>query len=219
MRVNLLGTLELLKALESSPLSAFVLASTTEVYGNGPLPFTEGQREAPPSPYAVSKLAAEQIIMTLHRAQGFPAIVARVATAYGPGQPRHRLIPTIIEAYSRGEPPQLSDPSQSRDFLFVDDVVEGLLACVTHPNARGEVINLGDDASYTVQHIADTIRDLMGVNVTARYGDRAPRPNEARVWSSSRKKAGELLDWAPRVGLREGLQQTIAGFHAHAGGV
>lgn len=214
MRVNVLGTLNLLRALEARPLEAFVLASTTEVYGNGPIPFQEGQAAEPPSPYAVSKLAAEQLALSLFRTSGFPAVVTRMATSYGPRQPRQRLIPSLIGAYARGERPSLSDPTLSRDFLFVADLVDGLIAAAQCPASRGEVINLGDETTYTIGHIAETVRSLMGADVTPRFGERKSRPNEARVWASNNAKAGRLLGWAPRTTLVDGLEQTIAWFRA-----
>lgn len=214
MRVNVMGTLNLLRALESAPPAAFVLASTTEVYGHGPVPFREAQAPEPPSPYAVSKLAAEQLALSLHRGSGFPTVVMRITTAYGPRQPRHRLIPSLIDAYSRGEAPALSNPALSRDFLYVDDVVKGLIAAAESPHARGEVINLGDETTYTLGHIAETVRSLMGAEVRPRYGSRTPRANEADIWASSTDKARQLLGWAPETSLIEGLERTIAWFRA-----
>jgi len=214
LRVNVLGTLNLLRALDERRPTAFLLASTTEVYGNGPLPFRETQAAEPPSPYAVSKLAAEQLALSLHRASGFPAVVARIATSYGPRQPRARLIPSLIDAFTHGEPPALSDPTLSRDFLYVDDVVAGLMAAAEHPASHGEVINFGDEATYTIGHIAETVRRLTGATVSPRYGERKPRPNEARVWASDNGKACRLLGWQPRVTLVEGLERTIAAFRA-----
>ena len=214
LRVNVFGTLNLLRALDERPPAAFLLASTTEVYGNGPLPFRESQAAEPPSPYAVSKLAAEQLALSLHRESSFPAVVARIATSYGPRQPRARLIPSLIDAYARGEAPALSDPTLSRDFLFVDDVVAGLIAAAENSASRGEVINFGDQTTHTIGHIADTVRRLMGATASPRYGARTPRLNEARVWASDNAKARELLGWQPRVALVEGLERTIASFCA-----
>ncbi len=214
MRVNVTGTLNLLRALEATSPSMFVLASTTEVYGNGPVPFHEGQAAEPPSPYAISKLAAEQLALSLYRLTGFPAVVLRIATSYGPRQPHRRLIPSLIESYGRGESPALSDPTLARDFLFVDDVVKGLLVAAESPRARGEIINLGDETTYTIRHIAETVRRLMGVDVTPRYGARASRANEARVWASNIDKTRQLLGWAPETPLVEGLERTITWFRA-----
>lgn len=212
MKVNALGTLNLLRVLEARPPTALVLASTTEVYGDGPVPFKEEQAAAPPSPYAVSKLAAEQLALSMHRITGFPTVVARIATAYGPRQPNHRLIPTLIESYARGERPSLSDPELSRDFLFVDDVVEGLVAAAESTASHGEIINLGNQTSHTIGHIAETVRDLMGADLAPCYGARASRPNEARVWASNTDKARRLLGWSPKTTLLEGLERTITWF-------
>jgi nucleoside-diphosphate-sugar epimerase len=215
MRTNVLGTTTLLRALEATTSSAvFVLASTTEVYGHGGVPFLEGQTEQPPSPYAVSKVAAERILLLLHRAAGLRAVVVRIATTYGPGQGHDRLIPMVIDAYARGQAPRLHDPWQSRDFVFVDDVVDGLIAAATSSDASGEIINLGDETTYLISHVADTIRDIMGAQVPPRDSGRAGRANEARTWATSREKAGRLLGWTPRTGLVAGLERTVARYLA-----
>ncbi len=210
LRVNVLGTLNLLRALEDQELESFVLPSSVEVYGNGSIPFREDQAAAPPSPYAVSKLAAEQLALSLYRSKGFPAVVVRIATAYGPSQPNHRLIPSLIGAFSRGERPALSNPDLSRDFLYVDDVVEGLVLAAGCQAGSGEIINLGDEQTYTIKQVAETVRNLMAVDLTPRYGAMPARANEARVWASSNEKALKLLGWKPRTVLREGLQKTIS---------
>tara|TARA_B100000029_G_scaffold510731_1_gene602912 strand:+ start:4321 stop:5271 length:951 start_codon:yes stop_codon:yes gene_type:complete len=210
MRVNVLGTLNLLRALEEHSLESFVLPSSVEVYGNGAIPFSEEQAAAPPSPYAVSKLAAEQLALSLYRSKGFPAVVVRIATAYGPGQPNHRLIPSLIGAFSRGERPALSNPDLSRDFLYVEDVVEGLLLAAECQTGFGEVINLGDEQTHTIKQVAETVRNLMMVDLAPRYGAMPARANEARVWASSNEKARKLLGWTPRTILREGLKKTIS---------
>ena len=210
LRVNVLGTLNLLRALEDQELESFVLPSSVEVYGNGSIPFREDQAAAPPSPYAVSKLAAEQLALSLYRSKGFPAVVVRIATAYGPSQPNHRLIQSLIGAFSRGERPALSNPDLSRDFLYVDDVVEGLVLAAGCQAGSGEIINLGDEQTYTIKQVAETVRNLMAVDLAPRYGAMPARANEARVWASSNEKALKLLGWKPRTVLREGLQKTIS---------
>ena len=210
MRVNVLGTLNLLRALEGQQLESFVLPSSVEVYGNGPIPFHEDQAAAPPSPYGVSKLAAEQLALSLYRSKQFPAVVVRIATAYGPRQPNGRLIPSLIGAFSRGERPALSNPDLSRDFLYVDDVVEGLVSAAGCPAGYGEIINLGDEQTYTIRQVAETVRNLMAVDLMPRYGAKPARANEARVWASSNAKARKLLGWTPRTDLRDGLQKTIS---------
>jgi UDP-glucose 4-epimerase len=214
MRLNVIGTLNLLRALESTALDAFVFASTTEVYGDGPVPFREEQPANPPSPYAVSKLAAEQLVLSLYRTRGFPAVVTRLTTTYGPRQPRHRLIPSLIEAYARGEAPALSTPSLSRDLLYVDDAVKGLVKAAENPGARGAIVNLGNETTHTIAQVAESVRALMGAALAPRYGAQAARADEAPVWASNVDKARQLLGWVPETPLVEGLERTIEWFRA-----
>ena len=212
MRVNVLGTLNLLRALEGKPLVSFVLPSSVEVYGHGPIPFREDQVAEPPSPYAVSKLAAEQLALSLHRSKGFPAVVIRIATAYGPRQPRHRLIPSLIAAFARGERPALSNPDLSRDFLYVDDVAKGLTVAADCTAAHGEIINLGNEETHTIRSVAEMVRSHMAVELSPRYGAKPARANEARVWATSNEKARNILGWMPATALSDGLEKTIASY-------
>lgn len=209
-RVNVLGTVHLLQALEGRPIRRFVLASTTEVYGDGPVPYCEHQPLAPPSPYAVSKVAAEQLTLLAWRASGLPAVVLRLATAYGPGQAVPRLIPTLIQGFLRGEPPTVSEPGRARDVVYVDDVVDGLLRGATAVGVAGEVINLGHEHPVTIAELVRTLQGLAGSTVDARYGDVPVRASEARVWASSGDKARRLLGWEPTTPLTTGLARTVA---------
>jgi len=210
MRVNVMGTLNLLQALEGVQVKRLVFTSTSEVYGDNPTPFHEDQRERPPSPYAVSKLAAEHLCLFFHRAFGCPISVLRLSTVYGPGQSLRRLIPSAIMACLRRERLALGAGEQSRDFVYVRDVVEGLLRAALREEAVGEIINLGHERGYEVREVLEMVTRLGGPCPEPLYGRIPRRVGEARMWASSAEKARRLLNWEITSDLETGLQETIA---------
>lgn len=216
IRENVHATANVLWALERSPLEAFVLTSTTEVYGRNPAPFREDQPVDPPSPYAISKVAAEQLCRFFHDTRGYPAAVLRLATVYGPGQAEARLIPSVIRAAMAGKPLPMTSGEQQRDFLYVDDAIDGLLRAATQPLARGRIINLGHDQPVSIRQLVETIRTVMRTDWSPSYGQLPVREGEALVWSCDGRKAKAVLGWEPRTSLADGLAQTIAAYESRA---
>ncbi len=214
VRVNALGTLNLLQALDGLRVRALVLASTTEVYGDNPTPFGEDQREHPRSPYAVSKLAAEHLCLFFHRVFGCPASVLRLSTVYGPDQSARRLIPSVIEACLRRQRLAMGDPDQSRDFVHVGDAVEGLVRAALGPAAVGEIINLGHERPRTIREIVDTIHRLAGPCPAPLWGQLPRRIDEPLTRASRADKARRLLGWEAATDLEAGLTVTLASHRA-----
>ena len=216
IRENVHATANLLWALESSPLEAFVLTSTTEVYGRNPAPFREDQPVNPPSPYAISKVTAEQLCRFFHETRGYPAVVLRLATVYGPGQAEARLIPSVIRAALAGRPLSMTSGEQQRDFVYVDDAVDGLLRAATQPLARGRIINLGHDQPVSIRQLVDVIRTVLHTEWAPSYGELPSRAGEALVWSCDGRKAKAVLGWEPRTSLADGVAATIASYESRA---
>ena len=212
IRENVHATANLLWALEGSPLKAFVLTSTTEVYGRNRAPFHEEQPIDPPSPYAISKVAAEQLCRFFHEARGYPTAVLRLSTVYGPGQAEARLIPSVIRAVLAGQPLAMTSGEQRRDFVYVDDAIDGVLRAALEPAARGHVINLGHDRPVSLRELVETIRTLMRADWAPSYGALSSRSGEAASWSCDGRKAKAVLGWEPRTRLEEGLASTIAAY-------
>ena len=214
MRENVFATANLLWALEGVALEAFVFASSTEVYGHNPLPFHEDQPLDPPSPYAISKVAAEHLCRFFAKAYRFPTVIVRISTVYGPQQAEARLIPSAILAILHGEPLKMTSGEQRRDFIYIEDAVEGVLRAATVPAARGETINLGSEHAISLREVIDTIRRLMGTSWQPVYGALVRRIGEPEVWSCSWGKAKRLLDWEPSTSLAEGLGEVIKAYRA-----
>jgi nucleoside-diphosphate-sugar epimerase len=213
---NVLATANLFWALKDRSPQALVFTSTSEVYGHNTVPFHEEQAVAPPSPYAISKVAAEHFCRLFHALHNSPTVILRLSTVYGPAQATARLIPSTILAALRGTPLRVTSGEHQRDFLFVDDAVDGLLSAAVTVRARGRTINLGQEQPVRLRDVIDTIRRLIGSAWEPSYGELV-RVNEPAVMCSSSRQAEALLQWRPRVGLEEGLRATIEAYRGAEG--
>lgn len=214
IRNNVQGTLTLLQALRGTGVETFVFASTTEVYGSNPVPFSEDQHADPPSPYAISKLAGEHLCALFRNLEGYGVTILRLSTVYGPGQTPTKLIPSVIRACLAGQDVHITEGLQKRDFVYVDDAVDGLLRASVVEQAIGETINLGHEDAMAVRDVVYRIRGLLALHEAAIYHDLPTRQNEQMHCACLGEKAREILGWEPKTALDKGLGETIAWYAA-----
>jgi nucleoside-diphosphate-sugar epimerase len=205
---NVIATLNLLHALRGTPIEALVYTSTTEVYGRNDRPFREDQAVDPPSAYAVSKIAGEQLCRIHAELDGYRLCVLRLATGYGPGQRLERLVPATILACLRGTPVRLHSPHHQRDFTYVGDFADGIVRAAARTLPAFEVINLGSEAVVSVVDLVGRIIRIAGAAVPVEISSMA-RSNEAPCWSTHAGRARRLLDWMPVTSLDDGLARTF----------
>jgi nucleoside-diphosphate-sugar epimerase len=215
IRSNIQGTLNLLQALQKTELDALVFTSTSEVYGNNPAPFTEEQREDPPSPYAISKLAAEHLCGLFRKTQSTPVIIVRLSTVYGPLQGEGKLVPYVVRSFLAKKEVHITKGIQKRDFVYVEDAVDGLIRASLVREAIGEVINLGHPEALAVREVVSKIGRLCGVKEGAVFSDLPMRPNEQLLCACLGEKAKRVLGWEPRTALDIGLGRTVAWYAAN----
>jgi UDP-glucose 4-epimerase len=210
VQTNVHGTVNLLQVLARSDYRRFVYTSTSEVYGDVAVPFSEDSVVEPLSPYSVSKYAAERFCRMFHKGRGWPIVVVRPFSAYGPAQSPDRIIPEIIVKALRGERLAMTEGRQTREFNYVEDLADGFVRAATAPDVEGEVFNIGGGQEISMRDLAVTILDLMDNPITAEFGALGNRPNE--IWSMRADvgKATERLGLRPARPLRQGLEQTIA---------
>ena len=217
---NIKGTLNLLMAARDHGLHRFVHTSTSEVYGTAQsVPMTEDHRLNAQSPYAASKIGADQLALSCHRSFGIPVTVMRPFNTYGPRQSARAVIPTIITQILTGkEKVKLGSVSPTRDFSYVRDTVNGLIAGAESSKAVGEVINLGSGFEVSIKEIAQLIAELMGrkVEIVQEKERYRPQASEVERLVADTSKARRLLQWHPefatKEGLRRGLRETIDWF-------
>ena len=217
---NIKGTLNVVQAARELGLSRVVHTSTSEAYGTAQfLPMTEEHPLHAQSPYAATKIAADQLALSFYMSFGTPVTVLRPFNTYGPRQSARAVIPTIITQLAAGKRPvRLGATSPKRDFTFVSDTVAGFIAAMQSEEGTGEVINLGTGCAVSIADTARAIADVMGTELTIESDERRLRPvdSEVECLRASNSKAKELLGWQPVFsgpkGFREGLADTIAWF-------
>ena len=220
LETNIRGTLTLLEAARALGVTKFVQTSTSEVYGSARrVPIDEEHPLQAQSPYAASKIAADQLALSFHRSFGLPVAVIRPFNTYGPRQSTRAVIPTIITQLATGvRQLSLGALTPTRDFSFVSNTVSGFLAVADHPNAVGQVINVGSGFEITVGDTARLIAELMGRDVEILCEAERLRPpgSEVERLYADVSKAEQLIDWRPPEpgldGFRRGLERTIAWF-------
>jgi len=210
---NIEGTLNVLVAARDAKVKRAIYASSSSVYGDNPtLPKKEEMIPGPLSPYAVSKLSGEYYCRVFYRIYGLETVVLRYFNVFGPRQdltsPYAAVIPKFIEAMLNGEPLTIyGDGEQSRDFTFVENVVEANLRACRTENIAGEFFNIGCGKRTTVNELARIIGKLIDQNVKPIYAD--PRPGDAKHSLADITKAQRLLNYQPKVDIEEGLRRII----------
>lgn len=210
--VNLLGTLNVLEALKKNPPKKIIFASTEEVYGNNPLPFHEKQLPQPPSMYAISKVAGEQLLRIYGTELGFSTIVLRIGTFYGPGNPRHRFIPQIIQAARANQDILLNSGTKKRDYIYVGDVANAVEKAVHVKSTGYEIVNIGGGKNYSLEELADMVVNITYSSSRIVLNAFPDRIGEADEWLMNSTKAKKILGWTPQTTLATGLAYTIANF-------
>jgi UDP-glucuronate 4-epimerase len=208
--VNVTGTLRLLEAMREAGVRRLVFASSSSVYGNADaVPFREDAPDLKPiSPYGVSKLLGEHYVRVFSELTGMSAVCLRFFTAYGPRQRPDMAIRLFARAIRRGEPvPMFGDGSMRRDFTYVDDIVDGVVAALDRPAAGFHVINLGGSRTMEVRALIDLLAKALGR--PARVESRPAPPGDVRQTVADVTRARELLGFSPKVGVEEGIARFV----------
>jgi len=217
---NVKGTLNVLQAARDLGVSRVIHTSTSEVYGTAKfVPITEAHPLQGQSPYSATKIAADQLAFAFHASFGLPVVTIRPFNTYGPRQSARAVIPTIITQLASGKRKiKLGSVSPTRDFNYVQDTVQGFIAAMQSEKGLGEVVNIGSNFEVSIGDAAQTIAQLMGVELEVESDEARVRPalsEVERLWACNRK-ASEMFGWKPDFGSREGfergLQKTIEWF-------
>jgi UDP-glucose 4-epimerase len=214
--VNVTGTLVLLLACREAGVRRVVYASSSSVYGDDPaLPKVETLPTAPISPYAVSKLAAEHYCQTFAKLYRLETVSLRYFNVFGPRQnPESKysaVIPRFLAQALEGEPLEVhGDGEQSRDFTYIDNVVQGNLLAMSTPGVAGEVFNVACGTRHSLLAIADAIKSFVGRDLERRHV--ASRAGDVRHTLADIGKAQRLLGYRPTVDFADGMKRTCQYF-------
>lgn len=215
VNVNVQGTINLLEACCPLRVAAFLYTGTCYEYGDGGSPCTENQPVRPPNYYAASKAAGWLFACLYTRLSNLPVVTVRPFQAYGPYQGCRLLIPYVITSALQGVPLRLTPGDQIRDFVFVDDVIDGMIQAVMNEATIGQTVNLGSGQGVRVREMVERILDLLGWPVEANFGALEYRKGEVWDLRADIQRARELLNWTPKVPLDEGLQRTVEWYRCH----
>jgi nucleoside-diphosphate-sugar epimerase len=214
--VNVGGTLNILLASRDADVRRVVFASSSSVYGaNEELPKKETQHPLPIAPYGVAKLAAEGYCRSFTQVYGLETVALRYFNVFGPRQdPRSQyaaVVPAFISSLVRGIPPQISgDGEQSRDFTYVDNVVDATLLAAEAPGVGGRVYNIACQERTTVNELFREIRECLGSDVDPVYvGDRMGDIKHSLADISA---AAADIGYRPEVSVSTGVRQTVADY-------
>lgn len=211
---NVEGTLNILEAARTNGVERVVHTSTSEAYGTAlRVPIDEEHPLQAQSPYAATKIAADQLALSYVRSFETPVVVVRPFNTYGPRQSARAVIPTIITQALRGERIELGSLDPTRDFVYVDDTVAGMVAAATAPGAIGETINLATGDEISIRELLATILRLVNeddeLSVEIMAARVRPSGSEVERLLGDPRKAERLLGWKAQVSLEDGLARTI----------
>jgi dTDP-glucose 4,6-dehydratase len=216
---NIKGTLNILQAARRHNVKRVVQTSTSEVYGTAQyIPIDEVHPLHPQSPYAATKVGADQLALSFHASFDVPVGILRPFNTYGPRQSARAVIPTIISQLANKSKVKLGSLSPTRDFSFVQDTANGFLAAAQSDAIVGQTINLGSGFEISIKETAETIAKLMNTKLELVDDEQRVRPENSEVerLHASIEKAKALLGWQPELkglaGFETGLKKTIEWF-------
>lgn len=211
---NIRGTMNVLEGARRSRVNRIVHTSTSEVYGTpASVPIRETHPLNAQSPYAATKIAADQLALSYFQSFGTPVTVLRPFNTFGPRQSTRAVTATILVQLLSGKKEiSLGRLDTRRDLTYVSDVVDGFLRAATVEDMEGEVIQLGTGRSVSVEELFSEACRVLGVSATTTQDVRRLRPDasEVLVLQSDPSRAREMLGWRPTVTLEEGLRRTAA---------
>ena len=218
--VNVTGTLNVVSAAKDFGTAKIMHTSTSECYGTAQfVPITEEHPLVGQSPYAASKIGADQIALSFYRSFGVPVTVCRPFNTYGPRQSARAVIPTVISQIAAGKTEiELGALSPTRDFNYVQDTVDGMISILNTDSTAGETINLGSGHEISIGDLVTLVGAVMDKQITVVSKNERMRPEKSEVERllADASKAQRLTGWSPayagREGLRRGLTQTAEWF-------
>jgi nucleoside-diphosphate-sugar epimerase len=210
IETNLIGSLNLFSAAEQlSFLRSIVTLGTAEEYGNNSPPFNESSRECPVTPYSFSKLCVSHMGELFSHLYNLPITILRPSLAYGPGQGTDMFLPSLVTSLLDNKPFEMTLGEQTRDFIYIDDLVDALIISSLNAKARGQIINIGSGVPIKLTMLVKIIERLVDRHDLVKFGGKSYRKNEIMDYFVDTKKAEDLLGWKAKTSIEYGLQETI----------
>lgn len=212
---NISGTFHLLEAARVSGVGRFIFASSSSVYGLiKTVPFSETMRiEQTVSPYAATKMAGEQLCSVYSHLYGLRCVCLRFFTVYGPRQRPDLAIHKFTRLIADGRPiDQFGTGDTRRDYTYIDDIIQGVLACLGYDGAPFDIFNLGESETTTLSHLIELIENALGKKAVIRQ--LPEQPGDVPLTYADISKARQLLHYAPTTKIAEGIPRFVEWFLA-----
>ena len=219
IRTNIEGTYNVLEAARNNAVEQIIVTSTSEVYGSAQYsPIDEMHPLVGQSPYAATKIAADQLALSYFRSFDSPVKIVRPFNTYGPRQSARAIIPTVITQCQSGTAElQLGNLSPTRDLTFVKDTCAAFLEIYHSEACFGHVVNVGMKSEISIGELATKIAKLMQVNIEIKEDTRRVRPSKSEVdrLLCENERLSTVSNWCPAYDLTRGLTETIEWFNQH----
>jgi dTDP-glucose 4,6-dehydratase len=185
--------------------------SSSEIYGSARhVPMDENHPTTPQSTYAVSKLAGERVVYTMHKEHNFPAVIIRPFNSFGPNITQPYIIPEIIsQLLKNNDQVTLGNINSKRDLTFVSDTARGIILALVVEGIVGETINIGSQRALSIKELVKEISNIMDREVLINVDSTRFRPDDVDTLVCDYNKANKLLGWNPEISINEGLEATI----------
>jgi UDP-glucose 4-epimerase len=207
--LNVDATRNLLEVSTRAGAERIVIIGSAEEYGNQPAPFDESLSLKPTSPYGKSKAEATRLALDLHKGIKCPVVILRLFTVYGPYQSAGMFVSDAIESAVNNVSFSMSEGTQERDLVFIEDVTRALMAAAGTPGIEGSVFNVGSGRSIRLIELARMIWKISSSSASLNVGVRARRDDDMQVTRADSSLARQCLGWSPKVDLETGLRATI----------
>ncbi len=209
--INVNATINLaIEAIKEKKVKRFTHISSSEIYGTArTVPMDENHITSPQSTYAVSKLAGERVVFTMHKEHNLPAIIIRPFNSFGPNITQPYIIPEIITQIMNGDVVKLGNLNAKRDLTYVADTAKGIILSLVKEGIVGEVINVGSQKAYSIRELVGLISEIMNKRVSIEVDQARFRPFDVDTLVCNYERANKLLNWKPEISIREGLKETI----------
>ena len=218
VETNISGTLNVLNAAKETKPISIVHLSTSEVYGTARYtPIDEFHPKRAQSPYAASKIGADEIARSFHLAYNLPVVIVRPFNTFGPRQSQRAVITTITVQALKNEKIKLGYVESVRDFVFVKDTVMGLCLAALSDDAHGEELNLATGRGHRIRDVAERVLDILGVQRDIEIEESRMRPGKSEVLKlvGSNERAKQIIGWEPQTSFEEGLEITVKWIRDH----
>ena len=209
--VNVNATISLaLAVIKEKKAKRFVHISSSEIYGTARYtPMDENHQTTPQSTYAVSKLAGERVIFTIHKEHNLPAVIIRPFNSFGPNITQPYIIPEIIRQMEKNDVIKLGNLNAKRDLTYVTDTARGIILSLVKEGVIGEVINIGSQRSFSIRELVSLISEIMDKKVSVEVDPSRFRPYDVDTLICNYERATKLLGWKPEITVKEGLEKTV----------